>query len=188
MVAELSLASLFVQRLEADGFKNVGSYEIAKGNIFNIRLNNGARNWEFSVYSFVSYADGGKHVRIGKCEGPLGGRLNSWMRFVEEGLNITMPRNQMFKGGTPPWESQGWLEYTVPFNRRGLLFARRVAPLATIADTKQALRNLEKQLQDSHNPPLCNDTAAGRELKDAWVGRYGKPQVIRKRGPLIAQR
>lgn len=90
-----------------------------------------------------------------------------------------MAQNRQFKGGTPPWEAQGWVEYTVPYGR-GLLFARRVEKLETIGETKRALRHLEKQLQDWYDPPLCNDTVAGRKLRDAWVTRYGWPTVIKK--------
>jgi hypothetical protein len=126
-------------------------------------------------------ANGGKHVRIGKYEGPLSRRLNSSKRYIEDALNVTMIKNQQFKGGTPPWEAQGWIEYTVPYDRRGLIFARRVDTLTTVVDTKKALRSLERQLQDLYDPPLCNDTNAGRVLRREWVNKHGKPEVIKKR-------
>ena len=49
-----------------------------------------------------------------------------------------------FKGGTPPWEAQGWVEYTVLYDGRELLFARRVKNLPTLEETKKALGYLEK--------------------------------------------
>jgi hypothetical protein len=67
----------------------------------------------------------------------------------------------------------------------GLLIARRVEKLATIEETKSALRHLEKQLQDRYDLLLCNDTVAGRKLRDEWVARYGWPIVIRKHRALM---
>lgn len=179
---QLELAPTFIRRLADDGFKHIGYYEIREGNVCTIGFDKEVGDWKFSVYTFVSYADGGKHVRIGKYQGPLSGRLNSWPRYIGDALKITMLKNQQFKGGTPPWEAQGWIDYTVPYGRRGLLFARRVETLAKANETKKALRYLERQLQDLYDPPLCNDTVAGRKLRDAWVGRHGWPLVIRKRG------
>jgi hypothetical protein len=176
---DLNLAPAFAKQLAEEGLSYIGYYEIGDHNVCKIYIDREAGNWEFSVYTHVSYAHGGKHVRIGKCEGPLRVRLNSWPRYLGDALNITMPRNRQYKGGTPPWEAQGWVEYTVPY-RRGILFARRVGRLATIEETKRVLRHLERELQDQYDPPLCNDTRAGRKLRDAWVNRYGRPLVIKK--------
>ncbi len=163
MDAQLSLAPSFVRQLRKDGFKRIGHYEIQRGNIFKIDLTDEeAGNWTFSVYTFVSYVDGGRHVRIGSFRGPLRRRLNEWQRLVTEALNITMPKNQKFKGRTPPWEAQGWTEH-----RRGLLFALRTKV--------EGLRHREKKLQRSYDPSLCNDTAAGRNRKKVWISEYGKP-------------
>src|SRR5215472_16070293 len=170
-ISYLNLAPRFAEQIVADGFEYVGYYEIQEGNICKVCVDNEAGRWKFSVYTHVSYADGGKHVNIGKSEGLLKGRLNSWPHYIGDALKFTLSKNQQFKGGTPPWEAQGWVEYTVPYGR-GLLFARRVEKLATIEETKRALRHLEKQLQDRYDPPLCNGTVAGRKLRDAWVRRY----------------
>jgi hypothetical protein len=176
---DLNLAPAFASQLAEEGFSYVGYYEIGSDNACKIYVDKKAGNWEFSIYTHVSYVDGGKHVRIGKCEGPLRTRLNSWPRYIGDALKITMLRNRQFKGGTPPWEAQGWVDYTVPYGR-GLLFAHRVERLATIEETKRALRYLEKQLQDRYNPPLCNDTVAGRKLRDEWVRKHGWPTVTKK--------
>lgn len=97
-----------------DGFQYVGHYEILEGDVCKIHVDRGAGRWRFPVYTHVSYADGGKHVRIGKSEGLLRDRLNSWPRYIGDALKLTMLKNQQFKGGMPPWEAQGWVEYTVP--------------------------------------------------------------------------
>jgi len=72
------------------------------------------------------------------------------------------------------------IEYTVPYGGQGLLFAQRVENLPILDETKKALRHLEKQLQDRYDPPLCNDTVAGRKLRDKWVKKHGWPVVIKK--------
>jgi hypothetical protein len=180
-ISHLSLAPSFTEQLTSDGFKYIGYYEIQEQNVCKIHIEKEPGNWEFSVYTHVSYADGGKHIRIGKCQGPLRARLSSWPRYIGDALNVTMRRNQQFKGGTPPWEAQGWIDYTVAYNRRGLLFAQRVQRLESADATKKALRYLERKFQDRYDPPLCNDTVAGRKLRDIWVTKYGSPAVIKKR-------
>jgi hypothetical protein len=182
MAIQPELTLTFAGSLRDDGFKAIGYYKIGEDNTFEINFDRDAGNWEFSVYTFVSYADGGKHIRIGKSEGPLSIRLRSWPAFVNDALNNAMPRNQKFKGGTPPWEAQGWLNYTVPYNRRGLLFAHRIQTLSELGETKKALRDFEKKLQYLYDPPLCNDTVAGRKLKHAWILIHGDPMVLKKRG------
>ncbi len=151
---QFNLTPGFAQQLMDDGFQYVGHYEILEGNVCKIRVDKEAGRWRFSVYTHVSYADGGKHVRIGKSEGLLRDRLNSWPRYIGNALKFTMRKNQQFKGGTPPWEAQGWVEYTVRYGGRGLLFAQHVENLPTLEATKKALRHLEKQLQDFYDP-LC---------------------------------
>jgi hypothetical protein len=89
-------------------------------------------------------------------------------------------KNWQFKGGTLPWEAQGWFEHMVPYYGRGLLFAQCVESSATLEETKKAVRYLEKQLQDRNDPPLCNDTVAGRKRRDAWVRTHGWSVVIKK--------
>lgn len=116
---QFNLTPGFAQQLMDDGFQYVGHYEILEGNVCKIRVDKEAGRWRFSVYTHVSYADGGKHVRIGKSEGLLRDRLNSWPRYIGNALKFTMRKNQQFKGGTPPWEAQGWVEYTVPYGGRG---------------------------------------------------------------------
>jgi hypothetical protein len=169
------LTPSFQQRLEQDGFISIGWYEIKEGNECEITVSHEASDWEFSIYTHVSFAEGGKHVRIGKCEGALKSRLNAWPRYIGDALKITMARNEQFKGGTPPWEAQGWLDYTVPYGRRGLLFARHGQILATVDETKKALRGSEKEMLDIYDPPLCNDTPAGSKLRRAWIDKHGSP-------------
>lgn len=107
--------------------------------------------------------------------------MNSWRRLIGQALQLRPSRNRQFKGGTPPWEAQGWVDYTVPYGGRGLLFAQRVERRSSLEETKVLLRRLEKRLQDSYDPPLCNDTSAGRILRDQWVKGRGRPIVIRRR-------
>lgn len=129
----------------------------------------------------INYSNGGKHIRIGKSELPLRDRMKSWQRLVGEALKFTISENRQFKGATPPWEAQGWVDYTVPYKGRGLLFAQRVERRPTIEETKMALKRFEKRLQDRYNPPLCNDTDAGRLLRKEWIAKRGIPLVIGKR-------
>ena len=76
--------------------------------------------------------------------------------------------------------AQQLMDESVPYNRRGLIFAQRIERLVTLDETKKALTSLARQLKDRHNPPLRNDTDAGRELRDAWVRKHGRPCVIKK--------
>jgi hypothetical protein len=69
------LSAEFQKQLERDNFDCVGHYEIDRKN-YTIHLNRDAGDRKFTIYSFVSFADGGKHIRIGKVEeSGLKGRL-----------------------------------------------------------------------------------------------------------------
>jgi hypothetical protein len=178
--ADFDLSSSFTQQLIDDGFKFAGYFEIHQGGACRIFVEDEARDWQMCVYTHVSYADGGKHVRIGKSELPLRVRMN-YGRFIGHALQFTPSQNRQFKGGTPPWEAQGWVDYTVRYGGRGLLFAQSVERRSSLEETKIARRRLEKRFQDSYDPPLCNDTSAGRILRDQWIERRGRPVVIRRR-------
>jgi hypothetical protein len=178
---ECHLSPIFTQQLVYDGFKPAGYYEIDQEHTCRIFVEKEVGDWQFCVYTHVSYANGGRHVRIGKSELPLRVRMNSWPRLIGQALQLAPSQNLQFKGGTPPWEAQGWADYTVPYGGRGLLFALCVERRSTLEETKIALRRLERQLQDRYDPPLCNDTAAGRILRDQWVRKRGQPVVVRKR-------
>src|SRR5690242_7760286 len=80
----------FAQQLIDDGFKYVGYYEILEGSVCKICVDKEAGGWRFAIYTHVSYADGGMHVRIGKSEGHLRDRLNSWPRYIGDALKFTM--------------------------------------------------------------------------------------------------
>ena len=84
-ISHLNLAPSFARQLMDDGFKYVGYYAIQECNVCKICVDREAGNWEFSVHTHVSYANDGKHVRIGKCEGLLRDRLNSWPRYIGDG-------------------------------------------------------------------------------------------------------
>ncbi len=68
--SSFNLSPRFTQQLINDGFKPAGYYEIDQGNACRIFVEKEAGDWQFCVYTHVSYANGGKHVRIGKSELP----------------------------------------------------------------------------------------------------------------------
>jgi len=76
---------------------------------------------------------------------------------------------------------KGGSDYTVPYNRRGMLFAQPIERLATLDETKKALRYLERQLQDRYDP-LCVMIRGGSCAVNSWVRKHGRPVVLKTRG------
>jgi hypothetical protein len=196
-----TLTPAFKQQLKNDGFHCIGFYEI-NGKFYKIRLRKQARNRQFTIYTFVSFADGGKHIRIGKVEKTrLKDRLtpNNVCKALHLQMDIAWitermggwkyPKNAtpemlrdfgQFAGGTPPWEREGWIKFTV--GGRGLIFAR---VSATDDETKWALCAVERKLSELYDPPCNNDRylCSARQRKAAWVTKHGKPIKINERGP-----
>jgi hypothetical protein len=172
------------QRLAADGFTEIGHYTITgtgEGRRFNYTVENAAANlWRFSIYAYVSLAGGGKVIRIGKCQAALQTRLNSYVYHIGGAIRSPEGLNEQFKGSTPPWERDGWLEYTLP-QGRGLIFAQSMPALSSEAEAKLSLRTREAALIQRYDPPLCNDSPAGRKRKADWLASHGRPRLRYKR-------
>ncbi|HWX42459.1 MAG TPA: hypothetical protein VN345_15010 [Blastocatellia bacterium] len=204
---EWKLTPDFQQQLIRDGFVDcVGFYEI-KGNCHKIELNKTCDR-RFTIYSFVSFVSGGKHIRIGKAEKQgLKGRLRPY--WVNEALHLRdqrWVRERMvgwqyappdatpdmlsefgqFAGGTPPWERECWVEYTAPCGGRGLIFAR--AP-AIDDEAKRALEVEERRLIERYCPPCNRDLwlASAKQCKAEWVAKHGRDVIRIKRGRKIAR-
>jgi len=176
----------FASKLEADMFQIVGWFEITPSHDFNVHIHDAnADDWEFCIYSFLSIVDGGKHLRIGKSQGKLSSRLRSYCRDVSYGIRRSIPRNECFSGGTTPWEANGWLAYNLPHGR-GLMAVRHLESQSTYEANTLALGRLERVLQAKYDPPLCNDTSAGRQLKRAWIIQHGAPKRLRGKHENIA--
>jgi hypothetical protein len=182
----------FRLQLESDRLVNVGWFgltESENGYICEVHVEEEPGEWTLSVYSHVSFFDGGTHVRIGKAERELRKRLNSWGYHVGGTLNNNMvEKNQRYAGSATPWEATGWLEYLVPFSGYGLLFARPGPIRANLSPTeleseKHLLRRREEKFIRRYQPPLNNDrySIAGRDRMKAWVAAHGPPTKIWRR-------
>jgi len=191
-VASHTLGADFKQLLVGDHFVEIGWFGFVPGpNRYNgaTYLEPEGGEWTLSVYSHVSFTNGGKHIRIGKMEGKLKNRLNRWGYYICGVLNNDMiAKNQQFAGGTPPWEALGWLEYLQPYGGRGLLFARRGPDAAKLPPLeldleKRALAAREADLIVRHQPPLNNDRygLAGKKLKEARIAQHGPPTRVLRR-------
>jgi hypothetical protein len=161
-VSKHQLAPEFQEQVEGHGFTPVGRFEIENGRVFKVHVDRKeAENWQPVIYAFVGFGGGGKFLRIGKTEGRLRTRLDGWERDVSRALSREqLHDNEMFKGATPPWEAEGWLEYTAQYGG-GLLFARH-------SETRE-----EMVLVRRYNPPLNNNCSAGRARKAAWRAQHG---------------
>ena len=96
-----SLNKQFLRRLSTDRFHRIGWFNIENRRIFNYGLDlPGAEAWRLSVYAYVSYADGGTVMRIGKCEQELDVRLRGYKRDIECALSGLLGPNEYFIGGT----------------------------------------------------------------------------------------
>jgi hypothetical protein len=182
----------FQHQLESDLFVRIGWFGIKdspNGYACEVHVDEEPGDWTLSIYSHVSFAGGGKHIRIGKAEGKLKERLNSWPYHIGGALkNDMISKNQQFAGSTPPWEAKGWLKYLVPYGGRGLLFARRGTDRAMLSperlqDEKRALIQRETYFIVRYQPPLNNDrySKAGLNLKASWIAERGPPTRIWRR-------
>lgn len=176
------LNSQFLARLVSDNFQPIGWFNIDHGTTLRYGIDVvEAQTWCFAVYAWVSYADGGTVVRIGKSESALGRRLNDYQRHLSVALSDTLGPNNYHKGATQPWEAIGWREFTVPFGG-GLIFAQRVDGNPTDMKLKQTLRAVELRLIRDYDPPLCGVAKAGKLRKKLWESENGQGTAIRKRG------
>lgn len=155
MKAQLELN--FIQEFEADGFTRIGTFNIVDSDGYRIFINEidfaEANDWLFAIYAYVSFANGGKPIRIGKSEQKLSVRLRTYVYHVGGAVKDRDAKNEQFKGSTPPWEREGWLEYTIPYGG-GVIFAQSAVPLSSDQETKQALRSKERHLIIKYDPPL----------------------------------
>jgi hypothetical protein len=187
-----SLSPGFQLRLDRDGFQHIGYHRII-GKNYSITLNNLKADWNWVVYAFVSFADGGKYMRIGKVEeAGLRGRLTP--RYLNHALHLALdlcwvkermarwrysPSNataeMLSERGrltTPPWEREMWVEYLVPFGGHGLIFAR---PPIDGENNRRALSARERELVDRFDPPCNNETRSGRRRRAEWIALHGQP-------------
>jgi hypothetical protein len=181
---ERALSPELSARLAADEFIQIGRFKIVDlqtHRTFEFQIDRSeANNWHYSVYAYVSLSNGGKVIRVGKCEQRLSGRLKTYVYHVGLAVREKVGLNEQFKGSTPPWEREGWLHY-MPSSETGLIFAQSVVPGPDERTTKELLRSRERHLINQYDPPLCNDSVAGRKLKADWIARYGKPTIRLKR-------
>jgi hypothetical protein len=169
------LSSGFLQKLEDDGFRPIGWFEILENRHCRIHFNPQITSgWEFTIYLLASFRDGGKALRIGKSENyELAKRLIDWPCMVGDALSEKIFGKKLkYKGGTPPWEANGWLEYTPPY---GLLFAQRIEP-------RDVLHAKERELITRYDPPMCNDGATGRMLAKQWRSHSTLIEISKGRG------
>jgi hypothetical protein len=196
------LSPAFQHRLQLDGFQPVG-YHTINGKHYLIKVDDYAAEWKFTVYCFVSLAEGGKYMRIGKVEGTgLRGRLKP--NYVNDSLHLFMdvewikeritrwsyePRDAtpemlsqfgQFAGGPPPWQRDMWIKYLIPFGARGLIFAR---PPASDTRTRRPLAAEEKKLIRLYDPPCNGDTylPSARQRKTDWIADHGRKPIRIKR-------
>ncbi len=156
----MEISPSFARQLAEDGFEYIGTYKIHE-NAFKIQLpDEKVRSWRLPLYTFVSCVNGGKHLRIGIIpKRTLGARMREWENDVTRALN-----ERFRPQGTKRWEVEGWRAYP-----EGLLYAQQVVG-PTEDETIKRLKELEKKFQDDdlYNPPLCNNTKAGKKLKAEW--------------------
>lgn len=177
-ILNLELSSSFRQQLQDDGFQPMAMawFEILDGRTCRIHFNRlEMPNWEFTLYLFTSFRDRGKAVRIGKSENyDFPKRLIDWECLVGDALSEKIfDKNLKYAGGTPPWEANGWLEYTLPY---GLVFAQAVGSI-------ELLRTRERELIKRYDPPMCNDSVTGRMLAKEWRKHSALTVVKKGRGP-----
>jgi hypothetical protein len=198
--SQWQLSTEFKKELERHNFLYVGEYGV-DGKTHTIKLNSAFDNWRFTIYTFVSYANGGKHIRIGKVEeSGLKGRLRPyWLKeslrlatdipWIEEhmsGWNFTPPDampemlSQYGRFTTTPWEREAWVEYTVPYGGQGGIFAR--PPVLGI--DRSALKAEEERLIRLYDPPCNNDRflPSARCRRTEWIASHGREPIrIKKR-------
>jgi hypothetical protein len=165
----------FLRQLEDDGFQPIGWFEILDSRICQIHFNpQNIQGWEFAIYLFASFRDGGKALRIGKSENyELAKRLIDWPCMVGDALSEKIFGKKMkYKGGTPPWEASGWLEYAPPY---GLLFGQQI-------ESREVQYAKERELITRYDPPLCNDGATGRMLAKEWRMHSTLTEIRKGRG------
>jgi len=199
-IGEWSRSQEFQQKLTQDGFLYVGYQQIV-GKDYWITLDNLSENWKWVIYAFISFAYGGKYMRIGKIEKTgLRGRLTP--RYLKHALHLKMdldyvrqrmpywryhPSNataeMLSKRGrltTCPWERDMWIQYLVPYGGYGLIYVR--PPVAT-ENNRQALSARERQFIERYDPPCNNETRSARKRRAEWIAVHGLPIDIK--GPRI---
>ncbi len=163
------LSSGFLRQLEADRFQPIGWFEILENRACRIHFDPLKIQWEFAIYLYASFRDGGKVLRIGKSENyDLTKRIIDWPCMIGDALSENIFGKKIkYKGGTPPWEADGWLEYTPPY---GLLFAQLIG-------SRELLQAKERELM-----PLCNDGATGKMLAREWRSHSTLTEIRKGRG------
>lgn len=175
------LGDTIVRQLAEDGFRSIGRFEIRDERHFEIHFDlKEAEDWCYSIYAFVSFANAGVIVRIGKCEQKLKSRLRGYKVNIGDALSGALGHNEMYRGGTKPWEPGGWLNYSLPFGG-GMLFAKQIKATGSMTDVKKLLADIEVDLIQKHNPPLCGDSIAGRATRAEWIAKHGRPMRKAKR-------
>jgi hypothetical protein len=105
-------------------------------------------------------------------------RMKRWNYSPQDATPEMLCAFGQFAGGTPPWERENWIKYTVPYGGRGLIFAR-----ASAADdeTKRTLGVDETRLIKCYDPPCDNkDAPSAPKRKAEWIAKHQrKPIVIR---------
>ena len=85
-IGEWSLSPEFRLQLDHDGFQYIGRHQI-DGKNYAIGLDNLKEDWKWVIYAFVSFADGGKYIRIGKVE-ETGLRSRLTPRYLNDALHL----------------------------------------------------------------------------------------------------
>ncbi len=138
--------------LEEDGFVLVGHISINGPSTFEVKFDvrKEAEWWPAVVYAFRIE---GVVVRIGKCEGTLRTRMKQWVKNVSAGL-----KGNHTKGSTTAQEATEWRKRLG--SRRGELLVLR----PSIPD-EELLKQQEKELIKSYDPPFCWDSPSNRKQK-----------------------
>ena len=195
-IGEWSLSPEFRLQLDHDGFQYIGRHQI-DGKNYAIGLDNLKEDWKWVIYAFVSFADGGKYIRIGKVE-ETGLRSRLTPRYLNDALHLKWIyvglRNESHGGRysrpdatavmlselgrltTPPWERHMWIKYLVPFGGHGLIFAR---PPVDGENNRPALSAREGELVGRHDPPCNNETPSGKRRRAEWIAVHGNPIDIK---------
>jgi hypothetical protein len=197
------LSGEFKKTLEAENFDVVGHYTgvghytaDAKYHTTHFCGNAGKRTW--TLYSFVSFANGGKHIRFGICQTTLESRFNnsnmqkslrlafdlSWIKNNMQSWYVGVPDATpellstcgQFAGGTKPWEREEFIRYTEPYGGQGLIVAR---PSATTDDERRNLKKEETRLVIIYDPPAdCNPSApSAARRRRKWESTHGANQL-----------
>lgn len=194
-IGEWSLSPEFRLKLDRDEFQYIGRHQIS-GKNYSITLDNLKEDWKWVIYAFVSFADGGKHMRIGKAE-EIGLRRRLTPRYLNDVLHLKMDLHWVEKRmarwryspsgataamlsevgqlTTPPWQREMWIKYLVPFGGHGLIFA---CPPVDGENNRQALSAHEREFVDRYDPPCNGESRSGQRCRVEWIALHGRPIVI----------